>query len=263
MRNSIFVIVVLLVGCSSSGGGSGLTGDRGMDGGSGSGATSGAKPGATPVTLGPDLSRSPDNEVRCVDGWPIQANPSFPQTFYGDGQPTCLLVTFLAPDPNRAHSTAGIAVSATIRVGAVTGAMRFVKMRILYQNTMPTPQAPSGEPPRCCSVEQFGEIFTPTANTTTVVPLGFEMQEDDVPAANDFTTIAANDLIGIEVLGEDTPLPGFWSRNGGQDPQVANYGWYPALSTQKVSAPSDQLAYSVGFSGFVPTFNLQYVSTKD
>jgi hypothetical protein len=131
--------------------------------------------------------------------------------------------------------------------------MRFVRMRILYQAGRVPPQ-------ECCSVEQYGAVFTPTANTTTTVPLGFAMQEDHVPADNDTTTIAVNDTLALEVLEPDVPIPGYWPANGGPVQGTASYIYFPALSDQSVTAPSAALVNSSGsYSGFVPSFTISYV----
>ncbi|HSO39416.1 MAG TPA: hypothetical protein VLT33_43110, partial [Labilithrix sp.] len=68
MHKSLFAALFLILGCSSGGGGGGV-GDGGT-GSSGTGAPGTTQPpaGATPVTVGPDLTRAPDNQVRCVDG---------------------------------------------------------------------------------------------------------------------------------------------------------------------------------------------------
>lgn len=169
------------------------------------------------------------------------------------GAPSCSVLTFLAPDPNQPSPGSGVAVSANIRVGATTGKMRFVLMRILYQ--------PGRVPPQeCCSVQKYGDEFTPTANTTTTVPLGFAMQEDHVPADNDINTIAVGDVIALEVLDPSTPIPGYWPQNGGAVLGTASYIYFPALSAQSVPAPSPTLVnYSGSYSGFVPAFTITYV----
>lgn len=148
----------------------------------------------------------------------------------------------------------GTAVSADIKVGATTGPMRFVRMRLLYQN---------GVGPKCCSLEQYGDTFTPQANTTTTIPLNFKMTEESAPPPTDTTTIIANDVVALEVLDAATPIPGHWPSNGAQVPDIANYLYLPALSSQNTPAPSNVLVnYSGGFSGFVPLFTISYVSDQ-
>lgn len=255
-----FFGIVASAGCTNSATGSGTGtgasssgtpggGSSGAGGSSGSSSSSGSS--GTPVTLGSDLSNEPTSAYRCSDGYPIQTNPSFPQPFYAAGASSCTLLTFQAmttPSPG-----SGMAVSAKIRVGAVTGPMRFLKMRILFKN---------GVGPQCCSLEQYGDTFTPKANDMTTVPLGFDMVEDHVPAANDLDTIAKNDIIALEVLSPTVPIPGYWPANGGAVTGIANYVWLPSLTAAKTQAPSNVLLnYSGSFSGFVPLFSIAYVPT--
>jgi hypothetical protein len=250
-------LIASIAGCTTGGGsGSGASSSSGgtsADGGSssgssGNGSSSSGGNGET-LTLGSDLSASPTSEYRCSDGYPIQTNPTFPQPFYASGSGSCTLLTFLPPAAISPGS--GTAVSADIKVGATTGPMRFVKMRILYQN---------GVGPKCCSLQEYGEEFTPRANATTTVPLGFAMLEEHVPPATDTTTIIANDLIALEVLAPNVPIPGHWPANGGPVTNIANYLWLPALSSVDTPAPSNVLLQHTGsFSGFVPLFSIAYV----
>lgn len=240
--------------CSSDdAGGTGASSGRGPDGGA-TGATTPTS-GRPAITLGPNITNptGAENTFGCGAGYPIQTNATFPQPFYLPGAPSCTVLTFLAPDPAQPSPGSGVAVSATIRVGATTGRMRFVRMRLLYQ--------PGRVPPQeCCSVQQYGDEFTPTAGTTTTVPLGFPMQEDHVPADNDINAIAVGDAIALEVLDPTTPVPGYWPANGGAVLGTASYVYYPALSAQSVPAPSATLVnYAGSYSGFVPAFTISYV----
>ena len=156
-----------------------------------------------------------------------------------------MLITFF----NGAYTNQeGTVVSANIRIGPVTGPMRFVKARILYQSV--TGQA-------CCSVQQYGPIFTPTPNAITTVNLNFQMTEDHVPAPTD-PTIVANDLIALEVLAPDVPIPGVWTNNGGSDLGLPNYLYLPAMTTRGLNAPTQNLRSDGSFSGFLPSYNFNY-----
>ncbi len=201
--------------------------------------------GGQVVQVGDDLNFAPNSGITCQDGFPIQINASFPQPFTGGGAQSCLLVTFFngaAPREN------GTVVSANISVGPVTGPMRFVKARILYQSA--TGQA-------CCSVQQFGPVFTPQANTITTVPLNFQMTEDHVPAATD-PTIVANDLVALEVLAPNVPIPGTWVNNGGAVLELPTYIYLPSFSERGLGAPSQNLRSEGSYSGFHPSYNLNF-----
>ncbi|MEP7324590.1 MAG: hypothetical protein ABI836_01465, partial [Gemmatimonadota bacterium] len=197
--------------------------------------------GGNVVQVGDNLNFVPTNGVTCQDGYPVQINASFPQPFTAQGAPSCMLITFFK---GASPLAGGTVVSANIRIGPVTGPMRFVKARILYQSV--TGQA-------CCSVQQYGPIFTPTANAITTVNLNFQMTEDHVPAPTD-PRIVANDLIGLEVLAPDVPIPGVWTNNGGSDLGLPNYLYLPAMTTRGLNAPTQNLRSDGSFSGFLPSF---------
>ncbi len=206
--------------------------------------------GGVPVQLGPNLSTNPNNTVTCQDGYPIQINPTFPQPFHLQGSPSCLMLTFFGGEQ---AGKPGTVVSANIRVGNVTGPMRFVRMRILFQNNN------IGYDRACCSAEQYGAVFTPAANAVTSVPLNFSMARDPTPSPNDVTTLAAADLVGLEVLAPNVPIPGTWTQNGGGQTDLPTYAYFPALSA-RVKAPSSNLRSEGSFSGFLPSFNLTFVA---
>ncbi|MGE0159917.1 MAG: hypothetical protein AB7T31_10955 [Gemmatimonadales bacterium] len=208
------------------------------------------------VQLGDNLNQIPAiSNVTCADGFPVQINATFPQPFTSQGAGSCLLLTFF---PGAQPTTPGRVVSANIQVGAVTGPMRFVKMRILVQNIFVPPNGV--EPDKaCCSVEQYGAVFTPTPNSVTTVPLDFDMVADRIPPANDLSTIAAADLVGLEVLAPNVPIPGVWVNNGGAVLTLPNYLWLPAMSVRPGSAaPTQNLRSEGSYSGFLPSYNLNF-----
>jgi hypothetical protein len=202
------------------------------------------------IQVGDNLNGiTPNNQLACNDGSPIFTTFAEP-VFLSKGIPTCLLVTFF----NGAQpSTPGTVVSANIKIGNITGPMRFVRARLLVQNLF------SGPNKACCSVEQYGEIFTPTPNSITTVPLNFNMAADHAPAPNDLVTIAAADLVGLEVLAPGVPIPGTWLNNGLGVLTLPNYFWLPAMSARSGTAgPSQNLRSEGSFSGFLPSYNLNF-----
>lgn len=112
----------------------------------------------------------------------------------------------------------------------------------------------------CCSVEQVGPTFTPTANSITTVPLNFTMTHDAIAAANDFTTITAQDLVAIEVLAPNVPIPGTWVNPpfGGNLVQ-ANFIYWPAFTLNPNNTGQNKLS-DRGFTGFMPSHNLNFVA---
>ncbi len=198
-----------------------------------------------PVTIGPAAALLvPNSPVTCADGFPIQINPSFPQPFTGSGATSCTLVTYSNVQP----TAAGKIVSATIGVGAVTGPMRFVRLRVLAEQSTGT---------ACCSGEEFSETFTPAANGLSTIPLDLVMERGTDVA----TGIIYNDWIGLEVLAPNVPIPGVWTANGGADITLPDYLWLPALSARS-AAPTQNLRSEGSYSGFVPTFNVSFAPAQ-
>ena len=246
------LVAALPFACSSgNGGGGGGNGDAGIAPGA-DGGPSGLNLGPS-TTLGPQQDQLvPSNQFACADGFPVQINATFPQTFIGQGAQSCTLLVYSNIQP----TVAGVVVSATIGVGAKTGPMRFVRMRILADSSAGT---------ACCSAEQFGNVFTPQANGLTTVPLNFFMDRGtDINGTNDAgaaTGLIFNDWIALEVLAPDVPIPGVWTRNGGSDVSLPAYMWLPALSARS-AAPTQNLRSEGSFSAFLPTFNILFAPLR-
>lgn len=207
-----------------------------------------------PAVLGPELNFPATNTVTCADGVVVQINPTFPQPTAFPGSTSCTYLGVsagpVANQPVLQPSGPGTITGATIRVGAVTGPMRFVRMRLLYQN---------GFGPACCSAEQYGDVFTPSANADTTVPLSFAITFERAPPPTDTTTVVAQDYIALEVLAPSVPIPGIWRQNGGQEQFLNTEVWLPALSSQ-LPAPTQNLRSSGSFSGFLAAFNYTFVA---
>ena len=215
----------------------------------GGGGGGGGGEGAAANTVGPTLNFSPLSNVTCADGLVVQINPSFPQPFAFPGAQTCTILTIsagaAANQPTMQPPGPGTVTTATIRVGAVTGPMRFLRMRISFQN---------GFGAFCCSLEQVGQTFTPQANADTTVTLNFPIGFTPKPPPQDTTTIAFNDQIALQVLAPNVPIPGIWRQNGGQEPFLVTELW------QEVLPAPGQNQRSVGnYSGFMPSYSFQFV----
>jgi hypothetical protein len=214
-------------------------------GGGGGGDDGGARPA---VTVGPTLNFSPLSNVSCADGLVIQINPGFPQPFAFQGAGSCAVLTVsagaAAGQPVMQPSGPGRVTTATVRVGSVTGPMRFLRMRASFQN---------GFGAFCCSVEQIGATFTPQANADTTVALNFTMGWTPLPPPTDTVTIAFNDRIALQVLAPNVPIPGIWRQNGGQEPFLNTELW------QALPLPGQNQRGVGSYSGFMPAFNFQFV----
>ncbi len=231
---AVLGLSLALAGCGGGGGGGG-------DGGGGGSA-------APAATVGPTLNFTPTSGVTCADGLVIQSNPAFPQPFAFPGANSCLVLTVsagaAANQPTMQPPGPGTVTTATVRVGPVTGPMRFVRMRISHQNGFGT---------FCCSVEQVGPTFTPQANADTTVALNFPIGFTAKPPPTDTATIAFNDQIGLQVLAPNVPIPGIWRQNGGPEPFLDTSLW------QALPAPGQNQRGAGSYSGFMPSFNFQFV----
>ena len=69
----------------------------------------------------------------------------------------------------------------------------------------------------------------------------------------------ANDLVALEVLAANVPIPGVWMQNGGTDVLLLTSIWLPALFTRGVAAPSNRLRADGTCGGFLPPYNLNFV----
>ena len=222
-------------------------------GGSGSGPTGGSNTGGQQVQIGQNLDGQPaTNTVRCADGVPAQA-PVFQGFFFipaANVSTSCTLITFF---DGAQVPAAGTVVSANIKVGPVTGPMRFVRARVLFKRALPQDVV------SCCSVEQVGPTFTPAPNSITTVPLNFAMTHDAIPAGLDPTPIA-QDMIALEVLAPNVPIPGTWVNPpfGGNLVQ-ANYIYWPAFTLNPNNTGQNKLS-DRGFTGFMPSYNLNFVA---
>ena len=224
-KRVLAVLTLLIVaGCGGGGG----------DGGGGGGGTI--------VQLGPNLGNVPPSNTRnCISGDLAVGLTS--------GFQSCMLVTI--PYTGAASLTPGTAVSANLFVGPVTGPMRFVRVRVLEA---------VGAGPFCCSVEQYGAVFTPTPNSITTVSLGFPLG----PTATDVTTgIRFQDLVALEILSPTVPVPGdFVGPPDGVGSIIhANSQFFPAMSQRGlgVSVPTQNVrAEGIGFFNFRPCYNLNF-----
>jgi hypothetical protein len=227
---ALAIVSALMSGCGGGGGGGGG--------------------GGAPVQVGDNLNTNAvDNPFTCSNGFPIQFPGGTNQpVFYMQGAQSCLINTWFA---GAQPPSSGLVVSANIAVGQTTGPMRFVKLRALYTRI---------DGVACCSVEEYGAVFTPTAGGVTTVTLNFAMTEDHVPAANDFTTIAATDLVGLEVLAPDVPIPGMWNNFLSGNLALPTYIWLPSFTERNLSAPTQNLRSDGSYSGFIPAYNLNFVA---
>ncbi len=223
--------------------------------GNGGGATNNG--GTRQIQVGQNLDGQPaNNTVTCADGVPAQT-PQYAGFFIQPNaflpflnSQSCTLITYF--DGAQVPSS-GTVVSANIKIGPVTGPMRFVRVRVLFQRNIPQ------DVQACCSVEQVGPTFTPQANAITTVPLNFAMTRQAIQPALAIGTTIAQDMVALEVLAPNVPIPGTWVNPpfGGNFVQ-ANYIFWPAFTLNPNNAGQNKKA-NTGFTGFMPSYNLNFV----
>jgi hypothetical protein len=223
--------------------------------GGGNGAGGGTNnPGTPQVQVGQNLNgQAADNTVTCSQGAPGQTTV-FAGFFLPSpaGTTSCTLITFFdgAQVPAK-----GTVVSANIKVGPVTGPMRFVRARVLFTRQLPQ------DVTTCCSVQEIGPTFTPQPNAITTVPLNFAMTHEAIQPALAIGTTIAQDMVALEVLAPNVPIPGTWMNPPfGPNFQQANYIYWPAFTLNPANAGQNKRS-NTGFSGFMPSYNLNFIST--
>jgi hypothetical protein len=206
-------------------------------------------------TIGLDSNVAPNANMRCVDGPPAQDGNQLPNLFFPFAglARSCTVLTFSPQDPGVPGP--GVVTTASIRIGATTGRMRFVRLRNLYQNRLGTRDGSE-----CCAVMEYGAIFTPTPNSVTTVALNFRMTWEAIPPPIDLTTVIGQDRIALEVLDPNTPIPGVWTQNGRPQLDTASFIWLPSVSDQGFPPGALQLPQRTSsFSGWLPTFSYNWL----
>jgi hypothetical protein len=211
------------------------------------------------VQIGQNLNGQPaNNAITCADGVPAQT-PAFlgfiaPEAFMPfQGKGSCTLITFF---DGAQVGAPGTVTAANIKIGPVTGPMRFVRARVLFDRRL------AGNEVTCCSVEQVGPTFTPAPNGITTVPLNFVMTFERIPAQNELGRVVAQDMVALEILAPNVPIPGTWMNPPfGGNMQQANYIYWPAFTTNPSNAGQNRRS-NASFSGFMPSYNLNFVPAR-
>lgn len=118
--------------------------------------------------------------------------------------------TVAAAFPGRHISLAppgtGRVTGVRVAVGAITGPMQVVVMRTLYRNTR-TPGRPEDA---CCLPVARSRVFIPAPDRISAVRVSLPVREDATPPAEDTTTIADFDTLGLAVLRPGVPVPMYY-----------------------------------------------------
>jgi len=208
---------------------------------------------ASAVTFGADLNQPANNSITCADGWPNQLYPYGGLSFYDTGNASCMWTGSSTAQTLYAPSS-GTVTAVRVKVGAISGQMQIVVIRTLYKNTFV-----AGRPElACCVIERYSPAFTPQANATTTVPTSLPMVEEPTPVPTDTTTVAAGDLLALEVLEPNVPVPAYTATAGASEAAIPDFAWLPAPSQAGAPAPSPNVvSYNGDFSGYQVLMNAE------
>ncbi len=199
---------------------------------------------ATPVASGAPVPFGAN-----VDGVSANDNPATtcaqapPGLFFPTGSQSCMW-----SDLGLTAPATGTVTGVRVKVGATTGPMRVNVIRYLFRQTGDTAHPFSAGP----FLEAYGPTFTPAANTTTSVAANLPMQEDPTPALSDLQTIQVIDVLALEVLASNVPIPMVQSNLN------TSVGVYPGPTAAAVPAPSP-----AGIPGSYLTFGWSVLMNAD
>jgi hypothetical protein len=162
------------------------------------------------------------------------------------GRPATSCIWIHVPSPAEVQAAGGRNISleppgtgtvtqVRVEAGPHTGPMQVVVMRALYRNTT-TPGKPEDA---CCFPVARSQVFTPRANAITTVTVNLPVREDATPQADDITTIADFDTLGLAVLAPNVPVPLYYT---GDSSQPADFIW----STSTPSTVTPGIGYDTG-----------------
>ncbi len=208
---------------------------------------------ASATTFGADLNQPANNPITCADGWPNQLYQLGGYPFYDVGNRSCMWTGSSAAQTLYAPSS-GTVTAVRVKVGAVSGPMQIVVIRTLYKNTF----EPGKPELACCVIEHYGPTFTPQANAVSTVSTSLSMVEESTPSPTDTTTVAAADLLALEVLEPNVPVPAYTATGGASEAAIPDFAWFPAPSQAGAPAPSPNVVNPNGdFSGYQLLMNAE------
>lgn len=195
---------------------------------------------ASAVTFGANLNREPNNTITCGSfdmglGYP-------PATFNScswDFQQPATGESVFPPVGT------GVISRVRVRVGATTGPMQIVVEEALRKDNPSDPGHPTYA---CCKAINVSQVFTPTPNAVSTIPVNLPVRSDAAP--DPASGYYVDDHLALSVLARNVPIP------GNNDSGAFDGGWFPAW--QK----GDERAGAYGTSGVVLLFNADWNATS-
>lgn len=162
---------------------------------------------AAAVTFGADLSREPNNADTCITA---QAIPTF--------VPSCSVVSTnpITGETSFPPLGEGIISRVRVRVGATTGPMQIAVEEALRKDNPIEPGKPTYA---CCKLVALSQVFTPTPNAVTTIPVNFPVKQSAAPEASGYYV---DDHLSLSVLDPNVPIPATL------DPNAGVGIWFPA-----------------------------------
>ncbi|MGB7588292.1 MAG: hypothetical protein WBM00_06250 [Solirubrobacterales bacterium] len=185
---------------------------------------------ANATTFGANLNREANNPYTCSQF-----------LFYG-GPTTCSAESI---DPTTGESSfppagEGIVSVVRVKVGPTTGPMQIVEEEALRADNPADPGHPTYA---CCKAIALSQVFTPTANAITTVPVNFHVKQDLAPEASGYYV---DQHLSLSVLDPNVPIP------ASTDPNAGVGLWFPAWKL------GEERAGSYGTSGATILFNADW-----
>ena len=140
----------------------------------------------------------------------------------------------------------GVVTAVRVKVGPVTGPMQIVVEQALRKDNPGDPGHPTYA---CCQAINASQVFTPTANAITQVPVNLPVRQDIAPDPS--TGIYTDQHLSLSVLAPNVPIPASLDSNGFYG------GWFPAWSV------GDERAGVYGGQGAVILFNADWSPTAN
>jgi hypothetical protein len=166
------------------------------------------------TTFGADLSRTPADLGSCFEIF----------SYYSFGTVNSPSCTFESQNLSTGESGfppagKGVVTKVRVKVGPVTGPMQIVVEQALRQDNPSDPGHPTYA---CCKAIQLSQVFTPSPNGITEVPVNLSVRQDISPDPS--SGLYVDQHLALSVLAPDVPVP------MASDPNGNVGGWSPAWS---------------------------------
>jgi hypothetical protein len=195
-----------------------------------------SSPASAATSFGADLSQEPDVAFGCEE------QPFEPPV--ATGASSCTWTTdATSPQANEALQPPegkGTITQVSVRVGAHTGPMKVVIMRVLVEFLDIGTEDVHLESSCCVDVAE-SESFTPTANAVTTVPVSLPVEVEGSVSPG----LKVDDLVGLSVLELGVPIPARDDRSEGILDEPSDFDEFPAMQPGGTQLAGDPRGYQL------------------